>query len=89
MRAYPREVPRGAPMFVRAGIASSPDPDAFAAAASHVAVFEIRPVPPGAVKLRHRRDAPQNRAGCRQRRPGACIPQACAAVRFQNMKAET
>jgi deazaflavin-dependent oxidoreductase (nitroreductase family) len=46
MRAYPREVPRGAPMFVRAGIASSPDPDAFAAAARHVAVFEIRPVPP-------------------------------------------
>jgi len=43
MRAYPREVPRGAPMFVRAGIASSPDPDAFAAAASRVAVFEIRP----------------------------------------------
>ncbi len=46
MRAYPREVPRGAPMFVRAGIASSPDPDAFAAAVGHVAVFEIRPVPP-------------------------------------------
>jgi hypothetical protein len=33
-------------MFVQAGIASSPDPDAFAAAASHVAVFEIRPAPP-------------------------------------------
>jgi len=46
MRAYPREVPRGAPMFVRAGITSSPDPDAFAAAASHVAVFQIRPLPP-------------------------------------------
>ncbi len=46
MRAYPREVPRGAPMFVRAGIASSPDPDAFAAAAGHVAVFQIRPAPP-------------------------------------------
>jgi hypothetical protein len=45
MRAYLREVPRGAPMFVRARIASSPGPDAFAAAASHVAVFEIRPVP--------------------------------------------
>jgi deazaflavin-dependent oxidoreductase (nitroreductase family) len=42
MRAYPREVPRGAPMFVQVGIASSADPDAFAAAASHVAVFEIR-----------------------------------------------
>ena len=46
MRAYPCEVPRGAPMFVRAGIAASPDPGAFAAAAGHVAVFEIRPVPP-------------------------------------------
>jgi deazaflavin-dependent oxidoreductase (nitroreductase family) len=46
MRAYPREVPRGAPMFARAGITAGPDPDAFAAAAGHVAVFEIRPVPP-------------------------------------------
>ena len=43
MRAYPREVPRGAPMFVQAGIVTSPDPDDFAAAAGHVAVFEIRP----------------------------------------------
>ena len=43
MRAYPHEVPKGAPMFVRAGITTSPDPDAFAAAAGHVAVFEIRP----------------------------------------------
>ena len=46
MRAYPREVPKGAPMFSRAGITTSPDPDAFAAAACHVAVFQIRPVPP-------------------------------------------
>jgi deazaflavin-dependent oxidoreductase (nitroreductase family) len=46
MRAYPHEVPRGAPMFVRAGIASSPDPDAFAAAAINVAVFQIRAAPP-------------------------------------------
>jgi len=45
MRAYPREVPRGAPLFARAGITAGPDPDAFAAAAGHVAVFEIRPVP--------------------------------------------
>jgi deazaflavin-dependent oxidoreductase (nitroreductase family) len=45
MRAYPREVPKGAPMFARAGITTSPDPDA--AAASHVAVFQIRPAPPG------------------------------------------
>jgi deazaflavin-dependent oxidoreductase (nitroreductase family) len=43
MRAYPREVPRGAPMFAQFGITSGPDPDAFAAAASRVAVFEIRP----------------------------------------------
>jgi deazaflavin-dependent oxidoreductase (nitroreductase family) len=43
MRAYPREVPRGAPMFVQAGLASSPGPDDFAAAATHVAVFELRP----------------------------------------------
>jgi hypothetical protein len=33
-------------MFARAGITTSPDPDAFAAAASHVAVFQIRPAPP-------------------------------------------
>jgi deazaflavin-dependent oxidoreductase (nitroreductase family) len=46
MRAYPREVPRGAPMFVQVGIASSTDPDAFAAAAGRVAVFEIRPAKP-------------------------------------------
>jgi hypothetical protein len=46
MRAYPREVPKGAPMFARAGITDSADPDAFAAAAGHVAVFQIRPAPP-------------------------------------------
>ena len=46
MRAYPREVPRGAPMFAQLGIASGPDPDAFAAAASRVAVFEIRSARP-------------------------------------------
>jgi deazaflavin-dependent oxidoreductase (nitroreductase family) len=43
MRAYPREVPKGAPMFAQFGIVSSPDPEAFAAAASRVAVFEITP----------------------------------------------
>ncbi|SFO94368.1 hypothetical protein SAMN05421854_103517 [Amycolatopsis rubida] len=41
MRAYPQEVPRGAPMFAQAGIVSGPDPDAFASAADRVAVFEI------------------------------------------------
>jgi len=54
MRAYPREVPKGAPMFARAGITTSPDPDSFAAAASHVAVFQIRPAPPA----RRNEDAP-------------------------------
>ena len=46
MYAYPQEVPKGAPMFAQFGIVSSPDPEAFAAAASHVAVFEIHPAPP-------------------------------------------
>jgi deazaflavin-dependent oxidoreductase (nitroreductase family) len=54
MRAYPREVPKGAPMFARAGITTSPDPDAFAAAAGHVAVFQVRPAPPA----RRNEDAP-------------------------------
>ena len=65
MRAYPREVPRGAPMFAQLGIASGPDPDAFAAAASRVAVFEIPPRAASAVKPRRRSGAPQNWAGCR------------------------
>lgn len=46
MRAYPREVPRGAPMFAQFGIVSSPEPDAFAAAAGRVTVFEVHPTPP-------------------------------------------
>ena len=46
MRAYPQEVPKGAPMFAYFGVVSSPDPEAFAAAASRVAVFEIHPAPP-------------------------------------------
>jgi len=32
-------------MFAQAGIVSSPDPEAFAAAAGRVAVFEIHPAP--------------------------------------------
>ena len=51
-------------MFVRAGIASSPDPDAFAAAAGHARGIRDPPGAASAVKLRHRRDVPQNRAGC-------------------------
>ena len=46
MCAYPQEVPKGAPMFAQFGIVSSPDPEAFAAVASHVAVFEIHQAPP-------------------------------------------
>lgn len=45
MRAYPREVPNGAPMFAQFSLVSSPDPEAFATAASRVAVFEIHPAP--------------------------------------------
>ena len=39
-------------MFVQVGIVSGPDPDAFAAAASHVAVFEVRPRSPARLKKR-------------------------------------
>jgi deazaflavin-dependent oxidoreductase (nitroreductase family) len=46
MRAFPRQVPGGVPMFIKMGIAGSPGPDDFAAAASRVAVFEIRPASP-------------------------------------------
>jgi len=38
MRAYPREVPRGSPMFAQLGIVSSTDPDA----ADRVAIFELQ-----------------------------------------------
>jgi len=44
MRAYPQEVPKGAPMFARFGIVGSPHPEAFAAAAGQLGIFEIRPV---------------------------------------------
>ncbi|HEY3468442.1 MAG TPA: nitroreductase/quinone reductase family protein [Amycolatopsis sp.] len=42
MRAFPREVPHGVPMFVKLGLVSRADPDEFAAAADRVAVFRIR-----------------------------------------------
>lgn len=45
MRAYPEQVPKGAPMFAQFGLVASPSPEAFAAAASRVAVFEIHPAP--------------------------------------------
>jgi hypothetical protein len=41
LRAFPREVPHGVEFFVRLGIADSPDPEAFAAAAPRCAVFYI------------------------------------------------
>ncbi|MCR6484290.1 nitroreductase/quinone reductase family protein [Amycolatopsis sp. OK19-0408] len=41
MRAFPREVPHGVPMFVRLGLVDGADPAAFAAAADQVAVFRI------------------------------------------------
>lgn len=43
MRAFPREIPHGVPMFVKIGLVQGPDPDQFAAAADQVAVFEFHP----------------------------------------------
>ena len=43
MRAFPREVPHGVPMFVKLGIVTTADPDEFAAAAGQVAVFRVEP----------------------------------------------
>ncbi|RSD19293.1 nitroreductase/quinone reductase family protein [Amycolatopsis eburnea] len=42
MRAFPREVPHGVPMFVKLGLVDGADPDGFAAAAGRVAVFRLR-----------------------------------------------
>ena len=44
MRAFPREVPHGVGFFVRVGLVGSADPEAFAAAADRVSVFEITDV---------------------------------------------
>ncbi|MGW3997060.1 nitroreductase family deazaflavin-dependent oxidoreductase [Amycolatopsis sp. NPDC004772] len=41
MRAFPREVPGGVPMFVKLGLVTTADPDQFAAAADRVATFRI------------------------------------------------
>ncbi|MDQ7806001.1 nitroreductase/quinone reductase family protein [Amycolatopsis sp. A133] len=41
MRAFPREVPHGVPMFVKLGLVTTADPDEFAAAADRVAAFRI------------------------------------------------
>ena len=42
MRAFPREVPHGVPMFVKLGLVTAGNPDEFAGAADRVAVFRIR-----------------------------------------------
>jgi len=49
MRAFPREVPCGVPMFVRLGLVERADQ--VAAAASRVAVFQIHPDPPALYRL--------------------------------------
>jgi len=41
MRAFPREVPRGTYVFIKAGIVSRPTPDEFENGADKVAVFRI------------------------------------------------
>ncbi|NKQ55839.1 nitroreductase family deazaflavin-dependent oxidoreductase [Amycolatopsis sp. K13G38] len=41
MRAFPREVPHGVPMFVKAGIVENPTPDEFEKGAAKVVVFRI------------------------------------------------
>ena len=41
MRAFPREVPGGVPMFVKLGLVTAGDPDQFAAAADRVTAFRI------------------------------------------------
>ncbi|WP_306215502.1 nitroreductase family deazaflavin-dependent oxidoreductase [Actinoplanes sp. RD1] len=41
LRAFPREVPHGVPMFVKTGVVPDATPDGFASAAPNVAVFRI------------------------------------------------
>jgi deazaflavin-dependent oxidoreductase (nitroreductase family) len=41
MRAFPTSVPGGVPFFVKLGLVTGADPDEFAAAGEHVAVFRI------------------------------------------------
>jgi deazaflavin-dependent oxidoreductase (nitroreductase family) len=43
MRAFPREVPRGTYVFIKAGIVTAPTSDAFEKGADKVAVFRIDP----------------------------------------------
>jgi deazaflavin-dependent oxidoreductase (nitroreductase family) len=41
LREFPSRVPHGVQFFVQAGIVESPDPEAFAEAASRCTVFEV------------------------------------------------
>ena len=41
MRAFPAKVPSGVPFFVKLGLVTRADPDEFAVAAEHVAVFRV------------------------------------------------
>ncbi|MBF6172864.1 nitroreductase/quinone reductase family protein [Nocardia blacklockiae] len=45
LRAFPTEVPHGVQFFVKTGVVTSPDPEAFAAAAPRCPVFRIDPLP--------------------------------------------
>jgi hypothetical protein len=45
LREFPAKVPHGAAMFVRLGVATSCQPDAFAAAADKMVVFRADPAP--------------------------------------------
>lgn len=44
LRAFPTEVPHGVQFFVRTGVVSAADPEAFAAAAPRCPVFRIEPI---------------------------------------------
>ena len=44
--AFPREVPRGVPFFVRLGLVEHGTPEEFAAISDRVAVFQISPASP-------------------------------------------
>lgn len=41
VREFPRAVPHGVQFFVRTGLVTSAEPESFAAAADHIAVFRL------------------------------------------------
>lgn len=45
LREFPAQVPHGANLFVRMGVVTSADPEAFAAAADRMVVFRADPAP--------------------------------------------